>query len=186
MEHNIYIYILVTFLVTYLIRVLPLTLIRKPIKNKFIRSFLFYVPYVTLAVMTFPAIIYATSSIYSGILALLAGLIIAWFNGNLFLVAFSSCAIVFIAELFIKWLEKNMRIDKYLKISRLIKRRTIANEACDAGRIFVNSKLVKASYDVKVGDIIEIKMGERVIKVEVLQVLEHALKNDASSMYKVL
>ena len=79
-----------------------------------------------------------------------------------------------------------MRIDKYLKISRLIKRRTIANEACDAGRIFVNSKLVKASYDVKVGDIIEIKMGERVIKVEVLQVLEHALKNDASSMYKVL
>lgn len=102
MEHNIYIYILVTFLVTYMIRVLPLTLIRKPIKNKFIRSFLFYVPYVTLAVMTFPAIIYATSSIYSGILALVAGLIIAWFNGNLFLVAFSSCTIVFITELFIK------------------------------------------------------------------------------------
>lgn len=102
MEHNIYIYILVTFLVTYLIRVLPLTLIRKPIKNKFIRSFLFYVPYVTLAVMTFPAIIHATSSIYSGILALVAGILIAWFNGNLFLVAFSSCAIVFIAELIIK------------------------------------------------------------------------------------
>lgn len=79
-----------------------------------------------------------------------------------------------------------MRIDKYLKISRLIKRRTIANEACDTGRVFVNSKPVKASYDVKTGDIIEIKMGERIIKVEVLQILEHALKNDAGLMYKVL
>lgn len=79
-----------------------------------------------------------------------------------------------------------MRIDKFLKISRIIKRRTIANEACDAGRISVNSKIVKASYDVKVGDIIEIKMGERVLKVEVLEVLEHALKENASSMYKVL
>ena len=79
-----------------------------------------------------------------------------------------------------------MRIDKYLKISRLIKRRTIANEACDTGRILVNGKAVKASYDVKVGDIIEIKMGEKIIKAEVLQVLEHALKNDASTMYKIL
>lgn len=79
-----------------------------------------------------------------------------------------------------------MRIDKYLKISRLIKRRTIANEACDAGRITVNGKLVKASYDVKEGDIIEIKIGERVIKAEVLKVLEHALKNDAPSMYRVI
>ncbi len=79
-----------------------------------------------------------------------------------------------------------MRIDKFLKISRLIKRRTIANEACDAGRVSVNSNIVKASYDVKQGDIIEIKMGEKVIKVEVLQILEHALKDDASSMYKVL
>ncbi len=79
-----------------------------------------------------------------------------------------------------------MRIDKFLKISRLIKRRTIANEACDAGRISVNSNIVKASYDVKPGDIIEIKMGERTIKVEVLQILEHALKEDAASMYKVL
>ena len=79
-----------------------------------------------------------------------------------------------------------MRIDKYLKVSRLIKRRTIANEACDAGRITVNGKIIKASYDVKVGDVIEIKMGERVIKVEVLDVLEHVLKNDASLLYKVI
>lgn len=81
---------------------------------------------------------------------------------------------------------KKMRIDKYLKVSRLIKRRTIANEACDAGRITVNGKIVKASYDVKPGDIIEIKMGEKIIKVKVLDILEHVLKNDASSLYEVL
>ena len=68
----------------------------------------------------------------------------------------------------------------------LIKRRTIANEACDAQRISVNGRIVKASYDVKVGDILEIKMGEKVVKVEVLKVLEHALKEDASLMYKIL
>ena len=79
-----------------------------------------------------------------------------------------------------------MRLDKYLKISRLIKRRTIANEACDTGRISVNGKVAKASYDVKVGDIIEITMGEKIIKAEVLQVLEHALKNDAMLMYKII
>ena len=79
-----------------------------------------------------------------------------------------------------------MRLDKYLKVSRLIKRRTIANEACDAGRITVNGKIVKASYDVKPGDIIEIKMGEKIIKVKVLDILEHVLKNDASSLYEVL
>lgn len=79
-----------------------------------------------------------------------------------------------------------MRIDKYLKVSRLIKRRTIANEACDAGRITVNGRTVKASYDVKTGDVIEIKMGEKTIKVEVLDVLEHVLKNDASSLYKII
>ena len=83
-------------------------------------------------------------------------------------------------------MEVKMRIDKYLKVSRLIKRRTIANEACDAGRITVNGKIIKASYDVKVGDVIEIKMGERIIKVEVLDVVEHVLKNDASLLYKVL
>lgn len=79
-----------------------------------------------------------------------------------------------------------MRLDKYLKVSRLIKRRTVANEACDAQRIQVNGRICKASYDVKVGDIIEIRMGEKLIKVEVLQVLEHVLKNDASLMYKIL
>lgn len=79
-----------------------------------------------------------------------------------------------------------MRIDKFLKVSRLIKRRTIANEACDAGRITVNGKIVKASYDVKPQDIIEIKLGERILKVRVLEILEHVLKNDASSLYEVL
>lgn len=79
-----------------------------------------------------------------------------------------------------------MRLDKYLKVSRLIKRRTIANEACDAQRISVNGRVVKASYDVKVGDIIEIRMGANTVKAEVLQVLEHALKNDAGLMYKLL
>ncbi len=79
-----------------------------------------------------------------------------------------------------------MRLDKFLKVSRLIKRRTIANEACDAQRISVNDRVVKASYDVKVGDIIEIRMGEKSVRAEVLQVLEHALKNDAGLMYKLL
>ena len=79
-----------------------------------------------------------------------------------------------------------MRIDKYLKVSRLIKRRSVANEACDQGRITVNGKIVKASYDVKENDIIEIKMGERVIKVQVTARAEHVLKNDASSLYKAL
>lgn len=79
-----------------------------------------------------------------------------------------------------------MRIDKYLKVSRLIKRRTIANEACAAGRITVNGRQVKASYDVKTGDVIEIKMGEKTVKVEVAEILEHVLKNDASSLYKII
>ena len=77
-----------------------------------------------------------------------------------------------------------MRIDKYLKVTRLIKRRSVANEACDQGRITVNGRVVKASYDVKENDIIEIKMGERIIKVQVMA--EHVLKNDASSLYKPL
>lgn len=79
-----------------------------------------------------------------------------------------------------------MRLDKYLKVSRLIKRRTVANEACDIGRIEVNGRVVKASYDVKIGDVIEIRMGEKTLKVEVVQIAEHVLKNDASLMYKVL
>ena len=77
-----------------------------------------------------------------------------------------------------------MRIDKYLKVTRLIKRRTVANEACDQGRITVNGRVVKASYDVKENDIIEITMGERVIKVRVKAIAEHVLKNDASSLYE--
>ena len=99
--HNTYIYIAIVALVTYLIRVLPLTLIRKEIKNRFIRSFLYYVPYVTLAVMTFPAIVHATDSILSGVAALVVGVLVAWFSGNLFLVALSACGVVFLVELLI-------------------------------------------------------------------------------------
>lgn len=79
-----------------------------------------------------------------------------------------------------------MRLDKYLKVSRLIKRRTVANEACDNGRISVNGRVVKASYDVKVGDRIEITMGARTVAVEVLQVAEAVRKDDAPAMYKEL
>ena len=79
-----------------------------------------------------------------------------------------------------------MRIDKYLKVSRLIKRRAVVNEACDQGRITVNGRVVKASYDVKEGDVMEIKLGERVIRVRVVNVAEHVLKNDASSLYEVI
>ena len=101
MKHNIYIYILVMFAVTYLIRVLPLTLIRKEIKNKTIRSFLYYVPYVTLAVMTFPAIIRATQTPISGAAALAAGIIAAWCGAGLFPVSVICCALVFVIELFV-------------------------------------------------------------------------------------
>ena len=95
------VYILVMAATTYLIRVLPLTLIRKPIKSRFLKSFLYYVPYVTLAVMTFPAIMDATGSPISGLLALAAGLILAWLGAGLFPVAVSCCVIVFVAELFL-------------------------------------------------------------------------------------
>ena len=77
-----------------------------------------------------------------------------------------------------------MRLDKYLKVSRLIKRRTVVNEACDNGRISVNGRVVKASYDVKVGDKIEISMGTRTVAVEVLLVAETVRKDDAAAMYK--
>ncbi len=103
MKHNIYIYIAVMTAVTYLIRVLPLTLIRKKITNKTLRSFLFYVPYVTLSVMTFPAIIEATSSTVSGIAALVIGVLLSYFGAGLFGVAVSSCAVVFITELILKF-----------------------------------------------------------------------------------
>ncbi len=77
-----------------------------------------------------------------------------------------------------------MRLDKFLKVSRLIKRRTVANEACDNGRIQVNGRVVKASYEVKVGDKLEISMGQRVVAVEVLQVADNVRKDDAVMMYK--
>ena len=77
-----------------------------------------------------------------------------------------------------------MRLDKFLKVSRLIKRRTVANEACDNGRISVNGRVVKASYDVKVGDRIEISMGPRTVAVEVLLVSDNVRKDDAAAMYK--
>lgn len=96
---NIYISILTAFAISYLIRVLPLTLIRKPIKNRFIKSFLFYVPYVTLSVMTFPAIVEATQSPIAGIIALAVGIIISFFGAGLFPVACVCCAVVFIAEM---------------------------------------------------------------------------------------
>ena len=77
-----------------------------------------------------------------------------------------------------------MRLDKYLKVSRLIKRRTVANEACDNGRISVNGRVVKASYEVKEGDRIEISMGTRTVAVEVLQVADNVRKDDAAEMYR--
>ena len=77
-----------------------------------------------------------------------------------------------------------MRLDKYLKVSRLIKRRTVANEACDNGRVSVNGRVVKAGYEVKVGDKIEIALGNRTVAVEVLQVADNVRKDDACAMYK--
>ncbi len=79
-----------------------------------------------------------------------------------------------------------MRLDKYLKVSRLIKRRTIANEACDAGRVSVNGKQARASYDVKIGDVIEIAFAGRTVKAEVLVVAETVRKDDATAMYKIV
>lgn len=79
-----------------------------------------------------------------------------------------------------------MRLDKYLKVSRLIKRRTVANEACDAGKVTVNGKPARASYDVKIGDIIEITLGSRSVKVKVTQVKEVVRKEDADTMYEAV
>ena len=77
-----------------------------------------------------------------------------------------------------------MRLDKYLKVSRIIKRRTIANDACDASHVSVNGRVVKPSYDVKVGDVIEVRFGERVFRCEVLATPEHVGKSDASGLYR--
>ena len=101
MKYPVYLYIAVMAIVTYLIRMLPLTLIKKEIKNPFIRSFLYYVPYVTLAVMTFPAILTSTQTMWSGLIALIGAVILAWKGGNLFQVAVTSCVLVFIVELII-------------------------------------------------------------------------------------
>lgn len=94
-----WLYIVVMFAVSYTIRILPLTLIRKPIKNRFIQSFLYYVPYVTLAVMTFPAIVNATQSPAAGAVALVVGIAAAWFGASLFQVSVACCAVVFVLEL---------------------------------------------------------------------------------------
>ena len=101
MRYNVYLYILAMWLVSYAIRALPLTLIRRQITNRTVRSFLYYVPYVTLAVMTFPAILTATRSTLSAALALVAGIALAWFGGSLFQVCVVCCAVVFLSELVI-------------------------------------------------------------------------------------
>jgi branched-subunit amino acid transport protein len=105
MQFKVYIYIFIMAAVIYLIRLLPLTLIRKRITNKTLRSFLFYVPYVTLAVMTFPAIIEATNSIWSGIAALISGVLLAYFGIGLFGVAVCSCAVVFVVEAIMRFMQ---------------------------------------------------------------------------------
>ncbi len=79
-----------------------------------------------------------------------------------------------------------MRLDKYLKIARIIKRRTVANEACDAGRVTANGKVARASYDVKVGDVIEIAFGTRTVKVQVTDIAETVKKDDAASLYRII
>lgn len=101
MSGSVYVYILVMAGVTYLIRLLPLTILRKEIKNKYIKSFLYYVPFVTLAVMTFPAILYATASIWSALAGFIIAIIFAYRGNSLFQVSLISCVSVFIIELMI-------------------------------------------------------------------------------------
>ena len=101
MRSYIWLAILAMAGVTYCIRVLPLTLIRRKIENRFLSSFLYYVPYVTLTVMTFPAIIEATGSVWSGVAALAAGILVAYLTENLFLVSVLCCAVVFVVEMFL-------------------------------------------------------------------------------------
>ncbi len=96
--HNNWLYIFIAFAVIYAIRVLPLTLIRRPLRSRFLRSFLYYVPYVTLAVMTFPAIVEATQLPAAGIAALVAGAAVAFFGGSLLTVAATCCGVVFLLE----------------------------------------------------------------------------------------
>ena len=101
MSHNIYIYIAVMAIVTYLIRMLPIVLLRREIESPFIRSFLYYVPYVTLSVMIFPAILYSTGHIASAVCGFVVATTLAWFQRSLFVVAISACAAVFLVELFV-------------------------------------------------------------------------------------
>ena len=101
MTQNVYLYLIVAAITLYAIRALPMTLLRKDIKSPFIRSFLYYVPYVTLAVMTFPAILKATGSLISAWAGFLAALVIAYVDGNLFRVAIGACIVVYIVELFL-------------------------------------------------------------------------------------
>ena len=101
MQTNVYVYIAVMAIVTYLIRTLPLPLVRREIKNVYIRSFLYYVPYVTLSVMTFPSMMDATGSQWSGLAALVVGLVLAWRGASLFKVAVAACAVVYVLELII-------------------------------------------------------------------------------------
>lgn len=101
MNNRIYLYILVMAGVTYLIRVVPLTLIRKEIKNTYIRSFLYYVPYVTLSVMTFPAILTATATVWSAVIALAIAILLAYRGKSLFMVSLASCTAVFLTEFFL-------------------------------------------------------------------------------------
>ncbi len=101
MTHNIYIYLAVMALVSFAIRVIPLTLLRRQIKSQFIQSFLYYVPYVTLAVMTVPAIVHATQSPVSGAAALVVGIAAAWLGAGLFPVAVLCCLTVYIIEMFL-------------------------------------------------------------------------------------
>ena len=97
---SVYGYIIIMALVTYAIRVVPLTILRKPIKNRFLRSFLYYVPYITLAVMTFPAILEATSRPLYGALAFAVGIVLAWLNGNLFVVETGCVLVVLLCHFF--------------------------------------------------------------------------------------
>lgn len=102
MNGRLFIYLLITVLVTNMIRILPVTLIRRQITNRFVRSFLYYVPYVTLAVMTFPAIVEATQIPMAGIAALIAGIVAAWYGLGLFPVSIICCAVVFLLEQFLR------------------------------------------------------------------------------------
>ena len=104
----------------------------------------------------------------------------SWYNVAVFLLVYTQLTI------FLKGEKTNMRLDKYLKVSRLIKRRTIANEACDAGRVLINDKPAKASTNVKVGDIIEIGFGGKAVRVEVLDIQETTKKDEAKELFRYL